>query len=87
MNFMTEHKHAWYSAKMAELRGTYLYQSKSDPSVTIEAAIVNASPTEHGTGWDDMVYLGEVGKFINAGRKGSIPVKYGYIFSDSSHYE
>ena len=61
--------HAWYSATMARISGTYLYENAQGE--TIEATTLTKTK-ECPCAWDDTVYLGEVVKFINRGSEGEL---------------
>ena len=53
--------HAWYSPKMAEFYGGFVY-ARADGS---EIVITSATKTrEYAPGWDDMENRGEVVKFV-----------------------
>ncbi len=61
--------YGWYSAKQAEIAGTFLYK-------TLDGGEMTVSQTTHGPVqtalFDDMKSLGKVGKFVRRTSRGSI---------------
>lgn len=59
--------HAWYSARMAKILGTFRYQ-KEDGEIVI--GTIATHTMEHGCLWDDMAYLGEIVRCCGKETKG-----------------
>jgi len=54
--------YGWYSQGMIENCGGFLH--KTPDGGIVEVAMVHTSATDHETGWDDMICVGEVGEFV-----------------------
>jgi hypothetical protein len=61
--------HAFYSQKMADANGTFLYRNAEGK--IIEATLITKDKHD-GPAWDDTVYLGEVVEFVYRCESGSL---------------
>lgn len=61
-------KHAWYSPKMAARAGSCFYRVWDKPTQSVEITIVCDSD-QHGCGWDDMRYVGQVCEYVRPGQQ------------------
>lgn len=61
-----EQKHAWYSAKMDARCGHVVWESAEGKEVFCTSV---SDDSDHGMGWDDVVPMGMVQKFVRSSEK------------------
>ena len=54
--------HGWYSVKQQKVGGSCHYRRANGEIVEITTV---SRSKDHGTGWDDMAYVGEVEEFVD----------------------
>ena len=64
----SEIKHAWHSAKGEQWMGNVIYRH-AETGLPVSCTLVSTSAEDHGSGFDDITYVGPVDKWLGQDEK------------------